>query len=115
VLRKTVSKRRRSKLPEFKDELKRRRHLAILEQGRWLRSVAQGHLNYYAVPGNLGAVSDFIYELRRLWMKALQRRSQKTRMTWPRFSRLAAGAGWLPRVRNMHPYPDQRFAATHPR
>jgi RNA-directed DNA polymerase len=113
VLRKTVSKRRRSKLPEFKDELKRRRHLAILEQGRWLRSVAQGHLNYYAVPGNLGAVSDFIYELRRLWMKALQRRSQKTRMTWPRFSRLAAG--WLPRVRNMHPYPDQRFAATHPR
>jgi RNA-directed DNA polymerase len=59
--------------------------------------------------GSLG----LIYVLRRLWMKALQRRSQKTRMTWPRFSRLAAG--WLPRVRNMHPYPDQRFAATHPR
>jgi RNA-directed DNA polymerase len=113
VLRKTVLKRRRTKLRELYDELKRRRHLPIPEQGRWLRSVAQGHLNYYAVPGNLKAVSSFIYQLRRLWMKALQRRSQKTRMSWPRYSRLAAG--WLPRVRNMHPYPDQRFAVTHPR
>src|SRR5215471_7893878 len=73
------------------------------------RKVAQGHLNYHAVPGNLEAVSDFIYELRRLWMKALRRRSQKTRMSWTRFSRLAAG--WLPSIRNMHPYPDRRFAA----
>ncbi|HVH30586.1 MAG TPA: group II intron reverse transcriptase/maturase [bacterium] len=113
VLRKTVSKRRRSKLREINDELKRRRHLPIPEQGRWLRSVAQGHLNYYAVPGNLEAVADFIYELRRRWMRALQRRSQKTRMTWLRYSWLAAD--WLPRVRNMHPYPDQRFAVTHPR
>jgi len=113
VLRKTVLKRRRTKLRELYDELKQRRHLPIPELGKWVRSVAQGHLNYYAVPGNLEAVSDFIYELRRLWMRALQRRSQKTRMTWPRFSRLAAG--WLPRVRNMHPYPDQRFAAIHPR
>ena len=113
VQRKTISKRRRSKLRELNDELKQRRHLPIPELGKWVRSVAQGHLNYYAVPGNLEAVSDFIYELRRLWMRALQRRSQKTRMTWPRFSRLAAG--WLPRVRNMHPYPDQRFAAIHPR
>ena len=111
--RKTVSKRRRSKLSKLNDELKRRRHLPIPEQVRWLKSVAQGHLNYYAVPGNLEAVSDFIYELRRLWMKALRRRSQKTRMSWTRFSRLAAG--WLPSVRNMHPYPDRRFAATHPR
>jgi len=90
VLRKTVSKRRRSELSELNDELRRRRHLPIPEQARWLRKVAQGHLNYYAVPGNLEAVSDFIYELRRLWMIALVRRSQKTRMSWTKFSRLAA-------------------------
>ena len=89
VQRKTVSKRRRSRLSELNDELKRRRHLPIPEQGRWVRSVAQGHLNYYAVPGNLKAVSSFIYELRRRWMRALQRRSQKTRITWTRYSRLA--------------------------
>jgi group II intron reverse transcriptase/maturase len=113
VLRKTVSKRRRNKLRELKQELMRRRHLPVPEQGKWLRSVVQGHLNYYAVPGNLEAVSDFIYELKRLWQRALSRRSQKTRMTWPRFSRLAAP--WLPSVRNTHPYPEQRFAVRHPR
>jgi RNA-directed DNA polymerase len=113
VLRKTISKGRRNKLREIKKELKRRRHLPIPEQGKWLRSVAQGYLNYYAVPGNLEAVSDFMHELRRLWQRALSRRSQKTRMTWPKFTRLAAS--WLPSVRNMHPYPEQRFAATHPR
>jgi group II intron reverse transcriptase/maturase len=113
VRRRTVSKRGRNKLREIKRELKRRRHQPIPEQGRWLRSVAQGHLNYYAVPGNLMVVSDFLHELRRIWQKALSRRSQKARMTWPRFTRLAAR--WLPRVRIMHPYPEQRFAATHPR
>ncbi len=113
VLRKTISKRRRNKLRELKQELKRRRHLPIPEQGKWLRSVVLGHLRYYAVPGNLEAASDFIHELRRLWQKTLSRRSQKTRMTWPRFTRLAAH--WLPSVRNMHPYPERRFAATHPR
>ena len=113
VQRKTDSQRRRIKLRELSDELKRRRHLPIPEQGRWLRSVAQGHLNYYAVPGNLKAVSNFNYELKRRWRKALRRRSQKTRMTWARCDRLAAV--WLPKVRNMHPYPNRRFDVTHPR
>ena len=113
VVRRTIAKRRRNKLRELKVGLKRRRHLPIPEQGKWLRSVTQGHLNYYAVPGNLAAISGFFHELRRLWRRALMRRSQKTRMTWERFTRLAAR--WLPSVRNMHPYPEQRFAVTHPR
>ncbi len=93
--------------------------MAVLAQRRGVglepaaSSVMLGHLRYYAVPGNLEAVSDFIDHLMRLWQRALRRRSQKTRMTWPRFTRLAAG--WLPSVRNMHPYPEQRFAAIHPR
>ena len=39
-----------------KTELKRRRHLPVPEQGRWLASVVRGHLAYYAVPGNSDAV-----------------------------------------------------------
>jgi group II intron reverse transcriptase/maturase len=113
VTRITVSKRRRNKLRELNAELKKRRHLPIPEQGQWLRSVVQGHLGYYAVPGNLKAVGNFVHELRRLWLMALRRRSQKSRMTWGRFTRLAAR--WMPRIRNMHPYPEQRFAAIHPR
>jgi RNA-directed DNA polymerase len=75
--------------------------------------VVQGHLNYYAVPGNYTVVKNFVEELKRLWLMALRRRSQKSRMTWDRFAPLAAG--WLPRIRNMHPYPEQRFAVMHPR
>jgi RNA-directed DNA polymerase len=113
VLRKTVSKRYRNKLRELHHELEQRRHLPIPEQGKWLRSVVQGHLNYYAVPGNFKVVSNFVEEVKRLWLRALRRRSQKSRMTWDRFGPLATG--WLPRIRITHPYPEQRFAVTHPR
>ncbi|MDA8262197.1 MAG: group II intron reverse transcriptase/maturase [Actinomycetota bacterium] len=113
VLRITISKRSRTKLRELSQELKRRRHLPIPEQGKWLRSVVLGHRAYYAVPGNLKVVSRFVNELKRLWLMALRRRSQKTRMTWHKFAPLAAR--WMPPIRNMHPYPEQRFAVAHPR
>ena len=44
--RKTISKRMRAKLAEVNDQLKRRRHLPIPEQGRWLASVVRGHRAY---------------------------------------------------------------------
>jgi RNA-directed DNA polymerase len=113
VVRITISKRSRTKLRELKQELKQRRHLPLPEQGKWLRSVVLGHLAYYAVPGNLKVVSRFVHALKRLWLMALRRRSQKTRMTWDKFALLAGR--WLPRLRTMHPYPEQRFAAIHPR
>src|SRR5262249_45671214 len=43
----------------------------------------------------------------------LRRRSQKDRFSWQRMHRLAAH--WIPQPRILHPYPDQRFAVTHPR
>ena len=65
--RKTISKRMRAKLAEVKDQLKRRRHLPIPEQGRWLASVVRGHLAYYAVPGNSEAIAAFRDQVRRHW------------------------------------------------
>ena len=107
--RKTISKRMRAKLAEVKDQLKRRRHLPIPEQGRWLASVVRGHLAYYAVPGNTDAVAAFRDQVRRLWYRALRRRSQRTRINWDRMSRIATR--WLPPARIMHPYPEVRFDA----
>jgi RNA-directed DNA polymerase len=52
VLRRHTSKQRmRAKLSEVKAELRRRQHLPVPDQGRWLASVIRGHCNYYAVPG----------------------------------------------------------------
>lgn len=105
----TIKKRLRAKLKQVKAELRRRRHWPIPEQGRWLASVLRGHFNYYAVPGNIDSVSAFRDQVRRLWRESLRRRSQRHRMTWARYGRIAER--WLPSARIVHPYPSVRFAA----
>jgi RNA-directed DNA polymerase len=106
----TDAKRVRTKLHALKGEMRQRMHLPIPEQGRWLASVLRGHYQYYAVPDNSKALQAFRNELIRHWLRALRRRSQRTTMTWERMSRLADR--WLPPVRILHPWPEQRFAAT---
>ena len=112
IRRKTDTKRLRAKLKQAKAEIMRRRHLPVPEQGRWLASVVTGHQAYYAVPGNYDAVHAFRTQVTRHWHHALRRRSQKTRLTWVRMNRLVAR--WLPPTRIVHPFPEQRFAASHP-
>ena len=103
----TISKRMRAKLHELKDELMRRRHQPVPEQGRWLGSVVRGHCAYYAVPGNSKAIRAFRTQATRHWHRALRRRSQRTRLNWERMDRLATR--WLPQARIMHPWPSVRF------
>jgi len=105
----TIAKRMRTKLREVKEELKRRRHLPIPDQGRWLGSVIRGHYAYYAVPGNSDSINVFYNEATRHWFRALRRRSQRTRLTWERMRRLSAR--WLPPPKRMHPFPNARFDA----
>ncbi len=105
----TISKRMRAKLREVNDQLKRRRHQPIPVQGQWLRSVVQGHLAYYAVPGNTDAVAAFRTQATKHWYKALRRRSQRTRLNWDRMNRLTKR--WLPPARVKHPFPEVRFDA----
>jgi group II intron reverse transcriptase/maturase len=107
--RKTISKRMRAKLAEVKDQLKKRRHHPVPEQGKWLGSVVRGHLAYYAVPGNVDAVAAFRTQVTRLWFKSLRRRSQRTRVNWTRMN--AYATIWLPPARVKHPFPSQRFNA----
>jgi hypothetical protein len=113
VERITSRNRMAGKLREVRQELKRRRHQPIPEQGKWLASVVRGHLAYYAVPGNNRAIKAFAYRATRHWYRSLRRRSQRHRLTWERMSRIAAHS--LPLVRIQHPWPNQRFDAKHPR
>ncbi|SRR6266540_212017 len=107
VRRHTISKRVRAKLAEVKDQLMRRRHQPVPEQGRWLASVVRGHMTYYAVPGNQTTVAAFRTQVTRHWYAALRRRSQRSRLDWRRMNRLATR--WLPPVRVMHPFPNDRL------
>jgi RNA-directed DNA polymerase len=113
LLRKTIHQRFSAKLRALKEELRRRKHLSVAELGKWLRSVVQGYFNYHAVPGNLASLRSFRLQVIRRWLRALQRRSQKDRMTWPRL--VAIAERWLPKPSILHPYPNLRFDATHPR
>jgi group II intron reverse transcriptase/maturase len=112
VKRHTISKRLRGKLRELKPQLRMRRHDPIAQTGQWLRSVVQGYFNYHAVPGNLDRLWTFRYRLTRLWRTQLRQRSQRSGINWNRLGKLVAR--WLPVPRVLHPWPSQRFAATHP-
>ena len=50
LFRRTRRDRKRAKVREVKEELRRRMHDPIPSQGQWLRQVATGFFAYYAVP-----------------------------------------------------------------
>jgi len=105
--------RRQAKLKAVKEELWRRLHQTIAEQGRWLRQVVSGYFEYHAVPTNSRALVAFRTLVTDLWRRTLRRRSQMSGVTWNRMAKLADE--WLPKPRIRHPWPNQRFAAKHPR
>ncbi len=111
ILRYTIAKRMRATLAAIKQQLRKRMHRPVGETARWLRSVVQGWLNYYAVPGNSLRLGQFIDQVSRHWLKTLRRRSQKGKdcWTWQRMDRLVRKH--LPRKRILHPYPRERFHA----
>ena len=113
LIRKTRRDRMRARLQKIKEELRRRRHLSIPEQGKWLRRVVIGYLAYHAVPTNSRRINAFRYHVIGLWRQALRRRSQKDRTTWERIRRIASD--WLPTPRILHPWPEARFDVKHPR
>jgi RNA-directed DNA polymerase len=100
-------------LREIKQQLRERMHDPVRQTGQWLKSIVQSHFNYYAVPGNIDSLGVFRDRLTGHWWRTLRRRSQKRRISWTRM--LALADRWLPRPRVLHPYPADRFAATHPR
>ena len=113
IKRKTRRDRMRAKLRTIKEEMRQRMHQTIPQQGKWLRQVVTGYFNYHAVPTNFRALVVFRDEVTRAWRQRLGRRSQNGALTWARMVELAAD--WLPKPYICHPWPNQRFAVTHPR
>jgi RNA-directed DNA polymerase len=104
IIRKTRRDRMMAKLLELKEEMRRRMHWPISEQGEWLKQVVGGFFNYHAVPTNSRALRAFRHHVRILWGRTLRRRSQKDRTTWGRVAQLAEE--WLPKPRILHPWPN---------
>src|SRR5215218_3826974 len=107
LCRKTRRDRMRAKLREIKEELRRRLHQPIPEQGRWLRRVVSGFFNYHAVPTNGRALVAFRSHVETLWWRSLRRRGQRDTTPWLRMRKLVDD--WLPKPRTLHPWPSARF------
>lgn len=113
VKRKTIRRRLSAKLRTITAALRRRWHAPVPATGRWLRAVVHGYFNDYAVPGNMDSLNSFRAQVIWRWYRALRRRSQRSRLTWARFLRLVDV--WIPSARIVHPHPNVRFDAIHPR
>ncbi|MCM2279261.1 MAG: group II intron reverse transcriptase/maturase [Oligoflexia bacterium] len=107
VHRRTIAKKMRAKLSEVKTELRKRMHQPIPQQGKWLRSVVDGHNRYYGVPGNADVLYRFYKAVCRYWLTVLQRRGNRRPMTWGRLRRHIDRH--LPSPKIHHPYPLRRM------
>ena len=111
VRRITNGDRRRKKLLEIKQELRRRRHEPIAVTGKWLRSVLHGYYQYHAIPGNIPVLKHFRTQVARRWFHVLAQRSQR-RPTWAKLAKVFEH--WLPIPQVRHAFPDERFDASRP-
>ncbi len=113
VRRRSRRDRMRAKLQAVKEELRRRKHTPVVEQGKWLASVVLGYFRYHGVPNNWSALAAFRHHITDLWHHVLRRRGDKRKVTEAGIRRLAER--YLPRPRICHPWPNQRFARQYPR
>ena len=70
------------------DWCRRHRHLPVKEQHAALGRRIRGHFNYFGVSGNILSLKKLVRVARRAWWKWLNRRSQRSRLTWERYADL---------------------------
>lgn len=115
VKRKSMAKRLRAKLKQIKDRLRVLMHAEVRTVGRWVSAVVRGWMNYHAVPGNRASVDVFRTQVCRMWYRTMRRRSESGRRRWPWKRMQQLIRRWIPSVRIVHPYPNQRLIVTYPR
>jgi RNA-directed DNA polymerase len=111
--RQTRPDRMRTTLHEIREQLRKRMHESVEEQGRWLQAVVRGYFAYHAVPTNAPALCNFRYRVTLLWRHTLSRRSQNAYTPWRTMAAIVNT--WLPKPHVTHPWPQARFAVNDPR
>lgn len=88
VQRKTAASRLGRALKRVAEWCRRNLHLPVREQHAALVRKVRGHYNYFGITGNSRSLQCFLYEVRGIWRKWLDRRSSKARVDWEYFWRL---------------------------
>ncbi len=108
----TSRKKRQAKLARLTEECSKRQHDSVAEQYAWLCKVLKGHYRYYGVPTNSAALRNFCFNVKMIWYRVLQRRSQRARWTAARRDSMDVRFP-LPNARIYHPWPRIRFRERH--
>jgi hypothetical protein len=88
VKQKTAQSRFTRALLRIKAWCRTHRHRPVREQWETLSAKLRGHYGYYGITGNFRSLGRFRNEVCKLWRKWLSRRSQKSWIDWPAFTRL---------------------------
>src|SRR5256712_1577817 len=72
----------RSSVKRVAEWCKKNRHRRVGEQFKLLNAKLRGYYNYYGVHGNYISLEQFFYQVRRLHLKWLNRRSQRQSYNW---------------------------------
>lgn len=85
---KTAWKKFQAKLIEFNEWIKTNRNLPFKDIWEKVNAKLRGHYNYYGVSDNWQGLLEYLNQIERILYKWLKRRSQRTKLTWPRFSKM---------------------------
>lgn len=85
---KTKGKRLKAALKRINQWMKANRHQKIRRQHETLKMKLKGHYNYYGISSNSDSLASFYYQVQRLWLKWLGRRSQRAKRSWEWFRQL---------------------------
>ena len=86
VKRKTSRKKFSKKCREMNREICLRRDFPIKDLIKWINQVLTGYYNYYAITDNSEALNRFYQRILKLLFKWLNRRSQRSSMTYEQFN-----------------------------
>ncbi len=87
---KTRSVRLRRTIQSVAEWCRSHRHLPVRKQHAALKRRLVGHFNYFGVSGNSRSMQLLVAETRKVWLKWLRRRSNRSRLSWERYEALLA-------------------------
>ena len=100
AMQKTAKDRLRRTLRRLSEWCRWHRHDPLKTQHLMLVKKLKGHYGYYGITGNYPALAKVLYATRRIWRKALARRSQQ-RLPWAKMLRMLERFP-LPSPRTVH-------------
>ncbi len=88
VKRKTAKSRLARALKTMNTWCRSNRHESLAEQHLQLCQKLTGYFAYFGITGNSKSIGKYYYQVKLLWRKWLNRRSQRSRMDWEKFRKV---------------------------